>query len=62
MNETPEPEPLATKPPLKRGHLHTMSVADIAFQLDLSAYPGLTYAKLLSLPRAEVVRIYGITP
>jgi hypothetical protein len=57
-----DPEPQAAKPPVKRGHLHTMSVANIAFQCDLSAYPGLTYAQLLSLPRAEVARIYGITP
>jgi hypothetical protein len=56
------PAPLAAKPPLKRSHLHIMSLADIAFLLDLSAYPGLTYAKLLSLPRAEVVRIYAIAP
>jgi len=56
-----EVEPLA-KPTVKKHHVWAMNSADCAFQTDVSSYSGLTYGKLLTLPTAEVARIYSITP
>src|SRR5215475_4269161 len=49
-------------PAAKRHHVWAMNSADCAFKTDLSGYPGLTYGKLLTLPTAEVQRIYAMSP
>ena len=62
MNETPTPEPRATKPVALKRHLLTVSSADLAFQFDLTPYPGLTYGHLLVLPVAEIQRRWNLVP
>ena len=58
--QPPEVTPLA-KPSVKKTHFGFANNADAAFQYDLSAYPGLTYAAILQYPTAELVKKFGIT-
>jgi hypothetical protein len=67
MNSSPSqteketPTPLAAKPPVQKHHLRIMNSYDVATLTDLSAYPGLTLAVLLTWPTADAIAHWHIT-
>jgi len=60
MSEDEKPAQL-TKPALKKTHLRIVNSYDAAYLIDLSTYPGLGLAQLLSLPTDWIIAHWGIS-